>query len=84
MTDNYPAILGYIRSYAADNDGQSPSYDEMKTFLNAPSKNTVARLMINLERKGLISRIVGRARSIYVTDAGFAVMRGKTAEATNG
>lgn len=84
MTESYPKILGYIKSYAAEHEGQSPSYEEMQAFLNAPTRNVVTRLIINLERKGLIRRIVGRARSIYLTDAGFAVLRGEAVGVVNG
>jgi SOS-response transcriptional repressor LexA len=84
MSDSYRQLLGYIKEHKEDHAGKSPTYEEMQKFLNAPSRNAIARLMVSMERKGLISRRVGRAQSVYLTDEGFAVLRGTRVEASNG
>jgi len=84
MITDHREILSFIKGYTSQTGGRSPTYDELKWFTDAPTKNMVSRIMVDLERKGLISRIAGRARSVYITEAGFALLRGCKVEASNG
>lgn len=59
--------LAFIEGYVAEH-GYSPSFSEIKEAMGLASKASVNRLMNNLEDRGRIRRISGRARSIEVVE----------------
>lgn len=57
--------LAFIEGYVAEHD-YSPSFSEIRDALGLASKANVNRLMNNLEERGRIRRISGKARSIEI------------------
>lgn len=49
-----------------DENGSSPTYDEMKTALSLKSKSGIHRIVSALEERGLIRRLPQRARAIEI------------------
>lgn len=70
MTEKQRQLLKFIADYVDVNGGMSPSYDEMRDFLDFKSKSGVFRLINALENAGHITRRKGCARSTYVTALG--------------
>jgi len=60
--------LNFIRSYAAENDGISPSFDDIREGLNLKSRSSVSRLVAELEQRGAIKRGGGFGRNIVLTN----------------
>lgn len=58
--------LNMIIQYQADNEGLSPTYDEIKDAFGLKSKSGIHRLIEALEERGFIKRIPSRARAIEV------------------
>lgn len=57
-------VLAYVRMALAQ-DGQSPSYDMIRSRLGLAHKGHVCEIVKQLERRGLMSRVGnGRARRI--------------------
>ncbi len=77
LTKRQQDLLEYLRTYARDNGGRSPSYDEMKAALNLASKSGVAGLVEALQDKGFIRKMYCRARAIELLGE---TLPGKTAE----
>ena len=67
MTPRQAQLLEYLRANIT-HAGVVPSYDEMKDALGLKSKSGIHRLIAGLEMRGLIGRIPGCARAIYITD----------------
>jgi len=68
MTPRQSRCLAFIRTYVSENEGESPSYDEIASGLGLRSKNSVWRMIKALEGRGLIRRLPGYARAIEVVD----------------
>ena len=68
LTRRQRNLLDFIKSYAAENNGVPPSFDEMKDALDLRSKSGIHRLITALEERGLIVRLHNRARSIEIVD----------------
>lgn len=66
MTRKQAELLSYIETYMMA-ERVAPSFEEMKVALGLKSKSGVARLISALEERGLIRRLVNRARSLEVT-----------------
>ena len=58
-------LLNFI-SKRVQEDGVSPSFDEMKDALNLRSKSGIHRLITALEERGFIRRLPHRARAIEI------------------
>lgn len=90
MTPKMNQLLKYIAMYTRNNDGISPNYDEMKAALGLASKSGINRMLVEMESRGLLSRIPCKARSIYLTEKGISLIKGNIsaaayhAEAQNG
>jgi SOS-response transcriptional repressor LexA len=69
MTPRQRDLLRFIERYQADNDGVSPSFEEMAVGIGlaSTSKSSVLRLLEALERDGLITRGHGWARNIRLS-----------------
>lgn len=58
----------FIRRYAAENDGVSPSFDDIRAGLGLKSRSSVSRLVTELEQRGAIKRISGFGRNIVLAE----------------
>lgn len=67
LTGKQKRLLDFLRA-RLQHDGVSPSYDEIKSFLAVGSKNTVHRLVVQLESRGYLRRIPGHYRAIELID----------------
>jgi SOS-response transcriptional repressor LexA len=67
VTPRQSVVLDWIRSYIRQNDGISPSYDEIGEGIGA-TKGEVHRLVGQLARRGHISFSSNMARSIAIID----------------
>lgn len=72
ITATQKRLLDYLRQYTVDNQGVSPSYNEMRTALGLASKSGINRLVCSLEERGMIRRIPNRPRAIEVLDPAVA------------
>jgi len=65
LTAKQRDLLLFIR-HRLDQDGVSPSFDEMREALDLKSKSGVHRLISALEERGFIRRLPNRARALEV------------------
>lgn len=65
LTKKQRQLLSFIE-LRIDEDGVSPSFDEMKDALGLKSKSGVHRLVKALEERGFIRRLPNRARALEV------------------
>ena len=65
LTRKQNELLMFINKRLND-DGVSPSFDEMKDALDLRSKSGIHRLVTALEERGFIRRMPNRARAIEV------------------
>jgi repressor LexA len=65
LTKKQHELLLFIHK-RLDDDGVSPSFDEMKEALGLASKSGVHRLVSALEERGFIRRLAHRARALEV------------------
>ena len=63
------AVLGYVVGFKREHAGDSPTVREIADALDIPSTSTVNHHLVMLERRGLIFRPLGRARSIAIPGA---------------
>lgn len=68
LTPRQAMLLRYIRDYAADHNGASPSFDEMAKAVGFKSKGHLHRLIKGLEARGRIRRLPRQARSIEIIE----------------
>lgn len=68
MTPRQSKCLAFIRTYVAEHEGESPSYDEIAAGLHLRSKSGVWRMIEALEARGFIRRMPGHARAIELVD----------------
>lgn len=66
LTPRARDLLDYITEYTRNNRGVSPSYDQMAARLGLKSKNSVHRLIGQIEERGHITRLPHRSRSIAI------------------
>lgn len=67
LTPRQQQCLDFIKATIAAR-GYPPTYDEIATSLQLHSRSGIQRLVIGLERRGLLRRIPGKARAIEVID----------------
>lgn len=65
VTPNGVEVYRFVVAYKQDNDGNSPSYEEIKDGCGLGSKSTVGTILDGLEDEGLILR-PGGARNIEI------------------
>jgi repressor LexA len=68
MTGKEKEILDYI-NFTIKNDGYSPSVREICEAVDLKSTSTVQYHLKKLEKKGVISKSVGKSRSLHINDA---------------
>ena len=66
LTKKQLQLLKFIHK-RTQQDGVSPSFDEMKEALDLRSKSGIHRLITALEERGFIRRLAHRARAIEIT-----------------
>lgn len=66
LTNRQAQCLGFIHRYQLANAGISPKYEEIATGLGLSSKSQVGRLIDELEDRGALRRLPGRARAITI------------------
>lgn len=69
LTPRQQGCLDFIKATIAARS-YPPTYDEMAAALQLHSRSGIQRIVIGLERRGLIRRIPGRARAIEVVEPG--------------
>lgn len=65
LTRKQHELLLYINRYLNEH-GVSPSFDEMKDAVHLKSKSGIHRLILGLEERGFLKRLVHRARALEV------------------
>lgn len=65
-THKQAETLAFIERYQADNNGVSPSFEELKDALQLKSKSGVHRLIEGLVERGRLTRLPNRARSFQI------------------
>jgi repressor LexA len=68
LTHAQAELLRFIERFQAENNGVSPSFEEMKQAVGLQSKSGVHRLIEALEERGRITRQHNRARAIEILD----------------
>jgi len=67
LTKTQRGVLEFIRAYVLGS-GVSPTYSEIQRALGMSSRGHVHSTILRLERRGVIVRQPGRARTIRVVD----------------
>ena len=65
LTEKQLKLFKFIKSYISKKN-ISPSYDEMKVAIGAKSKCGIAARIKQLEERGWIKKLPGKARSIQI------------------
>jgi repressor LexA len=65
LTKKQLKLFKFIKNYIAKKN-YPPSYDEIKLAAGLKSKNSVNVYITNLEERGWLKRIKGKARSIQI------------------
>ena len=66
LTKRQSRCIGFIRRYADQHDGVSPSYEEIGAALGLRSKSGVHRIIMALKERGFIETLPNRARAIHL------------------
>lgn len=66
LTHMQAQCLAFIESYQAENNGVSPSFEELKDELQLKSKSGVHRLVEALVERGRLTRRPNRARAFEI------------------
>jgi repressor LexA len=65
LTAKQLKLFQFIKNYIVKNT-ISPSYDEIKEAVGLKSRNSINVYVTNLESRGWLKRIPGKARSIQI------------------
>lgn len=57
LTPPQQRLLAFLKEYASQHDGASPTFEKMRAALGLASKSGVARLVKALEDRGAIRRV---------------------------
>lgn len=68
MTRTQAKVLDFLRKYADENMGATPSYEELKTFLGLASKSGVHRIVGILVSEGCLEKRAGCSRSLRLVE----------------
>lgn len=68
LTEKAKKLYSFIKIFQDENEGLSPSFDEMMVAMGLKSKSGVHRLIHQLEERGWIKKLYGRARAIKILD----------------
>ena len=75
MTKRQMKVLEYIKSYW-DENGYSPSYDDIKDAMGISSRSNVHRIVHCLVERGYLRNIPQKARSLVIVDNSLAKSQG--------
>jgi SOS-response transcriptional repressor LexA len=67
LTPRLLDLFRYIEQYVADTGGFPPSQREMAAGIGVASTSGINRMLDELEERGFVRRIKGRARCIEIT-----------------
>lgn len=67
LTKNQRRLLTYLREYIGQN-GEAPTFDEIRVALGIPSKSQVFGRMNALQERGYLTRSYGKTRDITLLD----------------
>jgi repressor LexA len=81
LTAKQQELLSFIHR-RLEEDGVSPSFEEMKEALDLKSKSGIHRLISALEERGFIRRLANRARALEVVKLPDALDRARRAPAS--
>ncbi|QDZ10548.1 LexA family protein [Devosia ginsengisoli] len=65
LTKQQAVVLTFTRSFIADS-GFSPTYDEIAEGVGLSAKSRVCAIVDQLQERGFVRRLPGRARSITI------------------
>lgn len=65
LTAKQVKVFSFIKNFIAKNN-YPPSYKDIKEAVNLKSKSSVSIYVQNLEERGWIKRLKGKARSIQI------------------
>lgn len=68
LTPREAELRDYIARYVREHDGVGPRHHDCTIALGLPWDSGIARIVRSLEMKGAVTRIVGKQRSLNVTD----------------
>lgn len=68
LNDTCYKLLGFVKTYQQNNDGRSPSYQEMCEKLQLKSKASIHRVIGKLVEHGMLAKQDGVMRSLIVID----------------
>ena len=71
VTVKQQEALQFLRAYISAYH-RPPSWEEIRVGLGLASKGTVSRLIVALEKRGMVRRNIGLKRSLEVVDQGGA------------
>ena len=74
LTPRLQELVSFIRSYLAANDGIAPSYAEMAAAIGLRSKSGVARMVNELEARGIVAKDNHIGRSVTIVDQNAAAV----------
>ena len=66
LTERQSEVLKFVVDYQMTNGGQSPSLDEIASFMGVRARSAAFRIVMCLEERGFVRRKVNRARGIEV------------------
>jgi DNA-binding MarR family transcriptional regulator len=69
LTARQADCLRFIAAHQRENNGITPSFDQIKDGLGLASKSGVTRLLDELEDRGRLTRMPGLARAITIITA---------------
>lgn len=69
LTARQADCLRFIAAHQRENNGITPSYEQIKDGLGLSSKSGVTRLLDELEDRGRVTRLPGLARAITIITA---------------
>lgn len=72
LTETQQRLLDFLKDYAAQTGGASPTFEKMRQALGLASKSGVSRLLKALEDRGAIRRLRGAWCAIEVVPEGEA------------
>ena len=61
-------LVDFVRSYIADHRGVAPTMDEMAAAIGLKSKSGIARMIGELESRGVVTHIGRAKRSISIVE----------------
>jgi len=76
LTSKQAKFLKFLADFI-DQNGYTPSYEEMKQVLNYKSKSRIHAFVHSLKNRGYIRLLPYRKRSIMITKKGISIALGR-------